>query len=136
MKLYEVIFWGSNSPESQDSHKDTIYLVRAPDFRSAINEVSVNSSPSHHGGAEIRIAHRVLEIGEDLAIHPAEHPQVLRGPYFESAYNRGWRAWDREIVGSEHSTEWTEDRGFIRPDAASEPPSASPVRKSSENHEA
>ncbi len=43
MKLYEVIFWGSHGSRP---NKDTIYLVRAHDFKAAVDEVRTNASPS------------------------------------------------------------------------------------------
>ena len=107
MKLYEVIFWNSHT---ERPNKDTIYLVRAQDFMAAIREVAANSSPSHHGGDEIRLAHVVYEVGEDLSSQAStDHPRILRGPYFESAYNRGWKAWHRQIEGSEYSSESKEE---------------------------
>jgi hypothetical protein len=106
MKLYEVIFWNSHS---ERPNKDTIYLVRAPDFMSAVEEVATNSSPSDHSGNKVRLAHVVYEIGEDLSIRPESHPRILRGPYFESAYNRGWKAWHRQIEGTEYTREWKEE---------------------------
>jgi hypothetical protein len=99
MNIYEVIFNGSTS---EQPNKDTIYLVRAPDFRSAVDEVA-NNAPR---GKQERTAHVVFEIGKDLSLMPEEHPQILRGPYTETAYNRGWRAWYRKIKGSEYSNEW------------------------------
>jgi len=110
MKLYEVIFWGSHSDRP---NKDTIYLVRAQNFMSAVEEVATNSSPSNHGGANVRLAHVVYEIGEDLSLFPEDHPRILRGPYFESAYNRGWRAWHRQIEGVDYTREWKEQTGAV-----------------------
>ena len=106
MKLYEVIFWGSHGDRP---NKDTIYLVRAPDFLSAVEEVATNSSPSNHGGAKIRLAHVVYEIGDDLSLSPEDHPRILRGPYFESAYNHCWRAWHRQTDGADYTREWKEE---------------------------
>lgn len=107
MKLFEVIFWNSHS---ERPNKDTIYLVRAPDFMRAVEEVAINSSPSNHGGDKIRLAHVVFEIGEDLSPGAVQdHPRILRGPYFASAYNHGWRAWHRQIEGAEYTREWKEE---------------------------
>jgi hypothetical protein len=107
MKLYEVIFWNS---DTEKPNKDTIYLVRAQDFMTAVREVATNSSPSHHGGDKIRLAHVVYEVGEDLAsLASMDHPRILRGPYFESAYNRGWKSWHRQRVGTKYGREWKEE---------------------------
>ena len=75
MKLYEVIFWGSHGDRP---NKDTIYLVRAQDFKAAVDEVSTNASPSHHGGERFPLAHVVYEVGEDLSLSPEDHPPDYR----------------------------------------------------------
>jgi len=108
MKIYEVVFWGSFGDRPE---KDTIYLVRAPDFLTAVEEVSNNSSPNNHDGKQFPLAHAVYEIGEDLSLTPEDHPRILRGPYFEAAYNRGWRAWQRRIVGPDYTKDWEEQTG-------------------------
>ena len=106
MKIYEVIFYYSHTEKPE---KDTIYLVRAQDFMAAVDEVLTNSSPSHHGGEKIRLAHVVYEVGEDLSSQAStEHPRILRGPYFESAYNCGWRTWKRVFEPSGYTKEWKE----------------------------
>jgi hypothetical protein len=69
MKLYEVIFWNSHT---ERPNKDTIYLVRAQDFMAAIHEVATNSSPSHHGGDKIRLAHVVYEVARIFRHKPAQ----------------------------------------------------------------
>ena len=106
MNIYEVIFH-----ESHGNHrnKDTIYLVRAPDFRAAVDEVARNASPANHGGQSFPLAHAVYELGRDHSLESEEHPRILRGPYTESAYNRGWKAWYRIIKGSDYSKEWQEE---------------------------
>lgn len=105
MNLYEVIFWGAAGREGGD---DTIYLVRAPDFQSAVEEVSNNASPSNHGGQRFPIAQKVHELGKDSST--LEVTRILRGPYFQLAYNCGWRAWNRKIVGSDYTGEWEEEK--------------------------
>ncbi len=106
MKIYEVIFWGSHG---ERPNKDTIYLVRAEDFKAAVEEVAKNASPRDHGGERFPLAHVVYEVGEDLSPSPEDQPRILRGPYFESAYNRGWKAWHRKIEGSDYTKEWEEE---------------------------
>jgi hypothetical protein len=101
MNLYEVIFWGAAGREGGD---DTIYLVRAPDFHTAVKEVSNNASANHHGGQRFPIAHRVHELGKDSST--LEEARILRGPYFQPAYNWGWPAWNRKIVGSGYTSDW------------------------------
>lgn len=106
MNLYEVIFWGA---EGRDDDADTIYLVRASDFRSAVEFVSVNASPSHHSGERFPLAHVVYELGSDASPHAeTSGTLILRGPYFQSAYNYGWRAWNRKLEGSDYTKEWEE----------------------------
>ena len=106
MKLYEVVFHSSTGDRPE---KDTIYLVRAPDFMSAVEEVSNNASPSSHDGKRFPLAHVVFEMGSDLSLHPEAHPRILRGPFVESAYNCGWRAWRRKFEGSDYTREWEEE---------------------------
>jgi hypothetical protein len=106
MNLFEVIFWGSRG---NGDAEDTIYLVRAPDFRTAVEDVQRNASSSHHNGESSPLAHVVYEIGTDLSPYAESNPQILRGPYFAFAYNRGWRAWQRKIEGSSYTNEWEEE---------------------------
>jgi len=104
--LYEVIFWGS---QGVGDNEDTIYLVRAPDFLTAIEDVQRNSSPADHNGDNLRLAHVVYEIGTDLSPYADSNPRILRGPHFAFAYNFGWRAWHRKIDGSSYTNEWEEE---------------------------
>src|SRR5437660_932604 len=94
MKLYEVIFhWN----EEEGTDNDTIYLVRALDFRSAI-EVATHSLSAQHHATQARplIPDVVYEIGEDLALGSDVEARPLRGPYVEASYNYGWRSWHRK----------------------------------------
>jgi len=104
MKLYEVIFWGS---DGNHNDVDTIYLVRASDWRVAVEHVRINASPSVHKMHRSTLAHRVHEIGVDSSESGQQQEQILRGPYFECAYNHGWRAWDREAA--DDNSEWKEE---------------------------
>ena len=113
MKLYEVIFSGTH-----DDGTDLIYLVSAPDFRAALEEVQFNASPSRHEGERFPLAHVVFEIGDDLSPHAEARPGILRGPYFGPAYNRGWRAWRRTIKGSDFTKDWLEEIPGTEPSAS------------------
>ena len=124
MKLFEVIFWGSHG---DGNAKDTIYLVRAPDFRTAIEDVQCNASPSDHNGDADRLAHVVYEVGTDLSPYAESDPCILRGPYFASAYNRGWKAWHRKIEGSSYSHEWEEETQIAEPGASQNGGPATPL---------
>jgi hypothetical protein len=112
MNLYEVIFWGADGYENDE---DTIYLVRAADWRAAVEHVRMNASPSTHKTHRSTLAHRVHEIGTDASPFGAAREQILRGPYFQCAYNCGWRAWDREIVGSDYTDDWKEETHAAKP---------------------
>lgn len=101
MKLYEVIFWGA------DGCDDIIYLVRAADWRAAVDHVCINASPTIYKIHHSTLAHRVHEIGTDSSHDHRE--QILRGPYFQHAYNYGWRAWDRVIVDADYTNDWEEE---------------------------
>jgi hypothetical protein len=93
MNIYEVVFYGSHGdPDAED----TIYLVRAPDFRAAIEDVARNGSPREHNGCRSDLADAVYELGQDSSPYADRNPRILRGPYFAFAYNCGWRSWVRE----------------------------------------
>lgn len=106
MNLYEVIFWGTE--QERDDDADTIYLVRAADWRAAVEHVRCNASPSIHKIHRATLAHRVHEIGTDAG---ESREQILRGPYFQCAYNHGWRAWDRQLdpKTTDYTSEWKEE---------------------------
>ncbi|MEQ2009971.1 MAG: hypothetical protein ABMA26_24560 [Limisphaerales bacterium] len=108
MNLYEVIFWGA---DGYDNDEDTIYLVRAPDWRAAVEDVRTNASPSIHKIHRSTLAHRVHEIGTDASPLGEPREQILRGPYFQCAYNHGWRAWDRQMdpETADYTSEWKEE---------------------------
>ncbi|HXI71017.1 MAG TPA: hypothetical protein VNN22_11745 [Verrucomicrobiae bacterium] len=105
MNLYEVIYSGSQGKCDDDS--STVFLVRATDFLSAVEEVALNGMrPS---GNKKPLALVVYEIGADLSSTPAEDsPRILRGPYFARAYNYGWKSWERKIEGSDYTNQWEE----------------------------
>ena len=105
MKIYEVIFWGSHG---KGDDEDTIYLVRASDFRAAVEDVQCNASPSNHNGERFPFAHVVHEVGTDLSPYADANPRILRGPYFAHAYNFGWKSWHRKIEGSDYTNDWEE----------------------------
>jgi hypothetical protein len=98
MNLYEVISWGT---KEDPNGPDTIYLVRAPDYKAAVDCVALmdNNNTPHH----------VHEIGIDLSPHAEKTgAKILRGPYFEHAYNYGWKAWDRKSWDANDPDEWEE----------------------------
>ena len=105
MNLYEVIFWGA---DGSNSDEDTIYLVRAADWSAAVKHVQINASPSLHKIHHTTLAHRVHEIGIDASPSGEAQEKILRGPYFQCAYNHGWRSWEREIAEVGDSDDWKE----------------------------
>ena len=95
MNLYEVIFYGSHGDGNAE---DTIYLVRAPDFQAAIRLASAFAPAESHEGERFPSADYVHQVGTDSSPHADKSGErVLRGPYFEHAYNFGWRAWQRKL---------------------------------------
>jgi len=111
MNLYEVIYWGSHGDGNAE---DTVYLVRASNFRAAVEHVQRNISPSDHNGESGLMAHVVYEVGTDSSPHAdSNHPCTLRGPYFAYAYNFGWKSWERKIEGSEYTNEWEEKQNVV-----------------------
>jgi hypothetical protein len=106
MNIYEVIYWGSHGDGNAE---DTIYLVRASDYREAYEHVQRNSSARDHNGKSGELAHVVYEVAIDLSPYAdSNHPCTLRGPYFAFATNYGWKSWERKIEGSEYTREWEE----------------------------
>src|SRR5687767_5410607 len=88
MKIYEVVF---TDTRARDGDRDATFLVRAPDFRAAIHEVMFNGGSREHCSLQ---PHTVFEVGEELRIrHNSPDQRILRGPYFECAFNFGWREW-------------------------------------------
>jgi hypothetical protein len=127
--LYEVVFFNSLSPEP--SH-DTIYLVSARTFEEAVEEVCLNASKANHSEGHFWIwhpkemspqiiskpvrgllPHWVFEIGIFKPYGHEERPRILRGPYFQPAYNYGHRRWAREFTGTDYGDKWVEDFGGL-----------------------
>ena len=99
MKLYEVVFTDSREPEGDG---DAIFLVRAEDFRSAVQEVFQNSGEREHCST---LPHTIFEIGEELYTY-TKYPQdrrILRGPCYQCAFNFGWREWRRKDLEPEET---------------------------------
>jgi hypothetical protein len=103
MNLYEVVFWGS---KGDGNAEDTIYLVRASDFKAAVEDVQRNASPQNHNGERRPLAHVVYEVGVDQSPLAEANPKILRGPYFAFAYNCGWNAWERKMVDAQYTNDW------------------------------
>jgi len=97
--IYEVVFSGG------DGCHDTIYLVRAPSFRAAVDLVSASADPRDHGGHHSPIADIVYEIGTDASPH-ANVPNILFGPFRQFAYDYGWKAWHRAVRDGERKVDW------------------------------
>jgi hypothetical protein len=108
MKLYEVIFTDTREPEGDG---DAVFLVRAEDFRSAVAEVFQNGGRREHCSI---LPHSVFEIGEEARTRfNSPDCRILRGPYFECAFNFGWREWRRRDLEPDKSEygrryEWDE----------------------------
>jgi len=111
MNIYEVIFWSSRGERNSE---DTIYLVRAPNFRAAVEDVQRNGSPVAHG-TRLSLADVVYEIGVDVSPYASGRPCILRGPYFAFAVNHGWKEWHRKLEGVNETNDW-EQRKLEDPD--------------------
>ena len=109
MNLYEVIFY--TSYRKTDGDEDTIYLVRAPDFKAAVELVRHNQSKSDHGGETGLLPDVVYEIGVDASRYAdATAGCILRGPYIQCAYNYAWRSWECKInENGDHTGEYEEN---------------------------
>jgi len=111
MFLYEAIYHGASG---RDDDSDIIYLVRAPDFRTAIVTVSRYASPRDHAGHSAPvIPHLLYQVGKDLAECPQTEPLVIRGPYFQCAYNYCWRRWERLINDAGAYTDQWEEKAYL-----------------------
>jgi hypothetical protein len=93
MKIYEVICYGCDHDPDGPDGKDTIFLVRAKNFKEAVDFIELNYLPSVPHEFVNDFVNEVHEIGEDLS--DINETEKLRGPYFENAFNRGWKSWNR-----------------------------------------
>jgi hypothetical protein len=104
--LFEVVRWGN---DSDDVHAggpngvDTCFLVRAATVEAAA-ELADEYLSRMTSEQVSPWSHLVYLVGTDASTQA--EPQVLRGPYFEHAYGRGWRIWEREEPG----LPWVESR--------------------------
>jgi hypothetical protein len=112
MNIYEVIYWGS--PGKRDK-EDTIYLIRADNFSDAIGITQQFAKPKDHGGESSPLPSVIYEIGQDLSVGLETFPRVLRGPYFDKAFNFGWRYWDRRAEDGSETDVWHEKKLTERP---------------------
>lgn len=107
MNLYEVIFDGV---AGRYNGADVVYLVRAQDYKAAIETVCQFLDLKYHFHKEPPVLPDVVfEIGCDLSSWAAKVPLLLRGPYILHAHNYGWKRWERKA--SEDGTspgEWEE----------------------------
>lgn len=104
MTLFEVVYWGKLL-DADDV--DTIYLVRAPDFQAAIGFVSKNCLRSIHPR---QVPHFMPDCVYEAGTEASDYTElrILRGPYFEFAYNMGnWRTWVRKDE-YDPGSEWIE----------------------------
>lgn len=106
MKIFEVVFWSSHG---RPNSEDTIYLVRAPDFKAAIENVRRNGAPTRNG-TRSDVPDYVYELGVDASPYAEANPCILRGPYFAHAFNFGWNAWKRNLEGHDYIEEKIEDQ--------------------------
>jgi len=109
MNLYEVIDWRRQVVPDE---VDTLYLVHAADRRAAVDFVRNHASTINPSSIPSSLlAHRVHEIGKDLSSSALAELEILRGPFFQIAYNRGWRAWNRITEDDDGADEWREEAG-------------------------
>ena len=107
-RLFEVVRWGNDSADPDDggpNGPDTCFLVRAE----TPAEAAVLADAELRAAAASRVPPRadvVHLLGESSSSE--SEPRVVRGPYLEHAFNRGWRAWQRED-GAIAWVEWVAD---------------------------
>src|SRR5262245_54080467 len=104
-RIYEAIRWGHDEHPDGANGPDTIFLVQATNHEEAAALADAKLLQLPHSRAA-HFTQRIHELGTDTGTSRSEHhgAQVLRGPYYEFAYCRGWRTWDREAAGGP----WTE----------------------------
>ena len=96
LHLYEVVRWGNDSLDADDggpNGADTCFLVRAERVEEAARLADVELAAA----APERVPPRadVVHLLGDSRSTETE-PRILRGPWLENAFNRGWRVWQRE----------------------------------------
>ncbi len=103
--LYEIIFYGG------DGRADTVLIVRAPDYRAALDLVA---SPPKCLGQELPPLDVICEMGTDNSPR-ANTPNILFGPFTErQAWGYGWRTWERKVLADGRtSDEWEEKADVI-----------------------
>lgn len=106
MNIYEVVYWSSHGKMNSE---DTIYLVRASDPQSAVDDVRRNASADDHSGVAFPLPDAVYELGIDLSPPAYSSPRLLRGPYYTTAYNFGWKMWLRNNRESGRVREWDQE---------------------------
>jgi hypothetical protein len=111
MNIYEVVFWGSRGNTDAE---DTLYLVRAPNFKAAAELAERNGEPWKHNGNGSQMSDVVYEVGIDLSPYASANPCILRGPYIAMATNYGWKSWSRIFVGTDYTNEWEEQEINIK----------------------
>jgi hypothetical protein len=111
MNIYEIVFSGTKDHRDDDS--DTIFLVRASDFRTAMEEVILNRAGVLPSNNQKKLLPRVVhEMGIDLSAHSDDSSRILRGPYFQCAYNYGWKSWERKTKDGSYTDEWEEKKYY------------------------
>lgn len=106
MNIYEVVYWSSHGNMNSE---DTIYLVRASDSQSAVDEVRRNAFSDDHNGVAFPLPDAVYELGVDLSPPAYSSPRLLRGPYYATAHNFGWKMWLRKSRESGRVSEWDQE---------------------------
>ena len=102
--LYEIIFYGG------DGCDDTVLIVRAPDYRAALDLVA---NPRIGLGQVLPTPDVVCEMGSDNSPH-ADTPNVLFGPFtLGKAWGYGWKRWQRKVVDGCMTDEWEEVQDVI-----------------------
>lgn len=96
MKLYEVVRWGNDAADADDggpNGPDTCFLVQTDTPADAARLADAELLAA----APVRVPPRadvVHLLGESASSEVG--PRIVRGPYLEHAFNRGWRAWQRD----------------------------------------
>ena len=99
MNLYLVIRYGSDLTPDGPNGPDTIYLVRAESHLDAEALVIPFLELLPHKLAAAVVS-QIQEIGTCLSSD--SEPGILFGPFYQHAYNKGFRSWYRMFSTYEH----------------------------------
>ena len=130
MNLYEVVFLGTQGQTNDDS--DTLFLVRAKDFQSALDEACLNGKPDMLPVVVFEIGHDLTKYPEDAQLTPQAY--FMKGMSFKNTNrteaSRTWKALITKYPRSDAAAQAREQlraMGVSTTTAATPPPKRKPT---------